>query len=194
MTVLNWQRGVTSPLSEEPFSYREVGLTRDAALGSEPDGPARVPAGWHRLRSRTRLGAAPGLLAAAEDALFGWRMHRAAWVPVAAGTPRAAPGVLAPIELGPRWARFRAPCRVVWCVAEPDRVGFAYGTLAGHPESGEESFVLERDPEGVVTLTVTAISRPAAWYTRAAGPVGRLARRLIARRYGRALRRLSTAP
>ena len=83
---------------------------------------------------------------------------------------------------------------MVWCVAEPDRVGFAYGTLAGHPESGEESFVLERDPEGVVTLTVTAISRPAAWYTRAAGPVGRLARRLIARRYGRALRRLSTAP
>ncbi|KAB8165187.1 DUF1990 family protein [Streptomyces sp. 3MP-14] len=154
--------------------------------------PADLPEGWHLLRSRTRLGNGPEVWAAAREALFGWRMHRAAWLPVAAATPRAAPGVVASIELGPRWLRLGASCRVVWCVDERDRAGFAYGTLPGHPESGEESFVLERAaPDGAVTLTVTAISRPAAWYMRAAGPLGRLARRLVARRYGRALRRLS---
>ncbi|RMI43129.1 DUF1990 domain-containing protein [Streptomyces triticirhizae] len=170
--------------SGSAFSYRAVGVTREAL-------PADLPQGWHLLRSRTRVGNGPEVWAAARDALFGWRMHRAAWVPVAAATPRAAPGVVASIELGRRWPRLSAPCRVVWCVDERDRAGFAYGTLQGHPESGEESFVLERAPDGAVTLTVTAISRPAAWYMRAAGPLGRLARRAVARRYGRALRRLS---
>ncbi|SOD62180.1 Uncharacterized protein, UPF0548 family [Streptomyces zhaozhouensis] len=178
-------------MSEEPFrapfSYREVGITRDAEGG-------RVPAGWHRLRSRTPLGSGPEVWAAAGEALFDWRMHRAAWVPVARDTPRAAPGVEATVVLGPRRLGLRAPCRVVWCVTERDRVGFAYGTLAGHPESGEEAFVLERDADGSVTFTVTAISRPAAWYMRAAGPLGRLARRAVARRYGRVLRRLGAAP
>ncbi|MDT0265393.1 DUF1990 domain-containing protein [Streptomyces sp. DSM 44915] len=175
---------MTSPLSSDGYSYREVGVTGDGAA-------ARVPAGWHRLRSRVRLGAGPGVWAAAAEALFTWRMHRSAWVPVASGTPRAAPGVVALIGPGPRWPRLSASCRVVWTLAEPDRVGFAYGTLPGHPESGEESFVLERDRDGAVWLTVTAISRPAAWYMRLAGPVGRLARRGIVRRYGRALRRLA---
>ena len=34
------------------------------------------------------------------------------------------------VHLGP----VRAPCRVVYVVDEPDRRGFAYGTLPGHPE------------------------------------------------------------
>ncbi|UED88362.1 DUF1990 family protein [Streptomyces profundus] len=170
-------------MSASTFNYREPGVTRAGAV---------PPAGWHRLRSRTRLGRGPEVWRAAEEALFDWRVHRAAWVPVAAGTPRAAPGVTAVITLGVGPLRLlRAPCRVVWCVAEPDRVGFAYGTLRGHPESGEESFVLEREPDGSVWLAVTAISRPAAWYMRLAGPLGRLARGFVGRRYGRVLRRLS---
>lgn len=37
-----------------------------------------------------------------------------------------------------------APCQVVYVLDEPDRQGFAYGTLPGQPESGEEAFVIER--------------------------------------------------
>ena len=36
------------------------------------------------------------------------------------------------------------PCRIVSVFKEVDSFGFAYGTLPGHPERGEESFVLER--------------------------------------------------
>jgi uncharacterized protein (UPF0548 family) len=36
---------------------------------------------------------------------------------------------------------------VVWTVDEPNRIGFGYGTLQGHPESGEESFVVSREDD-----------------------------------------------
>jgi uncharacterized protein (UPF0548 family) len=89
--------------------------------------------------------------------------------------------------------RLRAPCEVVWTVRERDRVGFAYGTLPGHPECGEEAFVAALEPDGSVWLSVTAFSRGAFWWIRWAGPVARLAQRLAARRYGAALRRLVAA-
>ena len=41
----------------------------------------------------------------------------------------------------------QAPCRVVYVIDEPDIRGFAYGTLPGHPESGEERFVGAPRPE-----------------------------------------------
>jgi len=68
-------------------------------------------------------------------------------------------------------------------------VGFGYGTLPGHPESGEEAFVVSRDGSGVVTLTVSAYSRPGLLVTRLAGPVGRWGQRVMIGRYARAVRR-----
>lgn len=46
----------------------------------------------------------------------------------------------------PAWTS-RAPPRrgaAGRCIDEPDRQGFAYGTLPGHPESGIEQFTLTR--------------------------------------------------
>lgn len=69
----------------------------------------------------------------------------------------------------------------------PDRAGFAYGTLPGHPESGEEAFVVSRAPDGV-RFTITAFSRPATWLARLGGPVTLLGQEYFTRRYLRALR------
>ncbi|WP_037915070.1 DUF1990 family protein [Actinacidiphila yeochonensis] len=156
------------------LTYPFAGVTSDEAL--------RVPDGFRALRVRTVL--APGAFEPAADALFAWRMHQG--VPLlrmSAEQPRAVPGVRVVLRLGP----LAAPCRVVWAVREGGRAGFGYGTLPGHPECGEESFVLRRDPAGPVTFTVLAVSRPAAWYARAAGPVGRRVRRGIALLYARSL-------
>ncbi|BBB00062.1 hypothetical protein RVR_6952 [Actinacidiphila reveromycinica] len=164
------------------LTYARVGMTRDG--GSTP------PDGFRSLTVRTRLGVGDGVYEAAARALFGWEMHRATpLVTVPAGTPDAAPGVRVEVRLGP----LRAPCEVVWTLGEEHRTGFAYGTLPGHPECGEESFVVHRLPDGTVDLTVHASSRPAAWYLRAAGPLGRLAQRVAAGGYGRALRRACRA-
>lgn len=156
-------------------SYSCVGMTA-------ADGPP--PAGFRELRVRTRLPA--GGYEQAARALFGWRMHRGTpFLHVPAGTPPAAPGVRVGLRMGP----VHAPCQVVWTLTEQDRTGFAYGTLPGHPECGEESFLLRRHPDGSADLTIRAVSRPAAWYVRAAGPLGPLAQRAVARQYARSLRR-----
>ncbi|HEV8560641.1 MAG TPA: DUF1990 family protein [Actinophytocola sp.] len=49
-----------------------------------------------------------------------------------------------------------APGRVVHVVEEEHRRGFAYGTLPGHPECGEEAFLLERHADGTVTCSRTS--------------------------------------
>ncbi|GHH40792.1 uncharacterized protein (UPF0548 family) [Streptomyces candidus] len=73
---------------------------------------------------------------------------------------------------------------------EERRAGFGYGTLPGHPECGEEVFLVETDQaDGSVWLTVRAFSRPVAWYARAAGPLVPLFQAAYARRCGRVLRR-----
>jgi uncharacterized protein (UPF0548 family) len=76
-----------------------------------------------------------------------------------------------------------APCRVVYVIDEPDRWGFAYGTLPGHHESGEEAFVLHRTDDGRSVLSITAFSRPATALAKLAGPFGRGAQSLITNRY-----------
>ena len=44
----------------------------------------------------------------------------------------------------------KVPARVVYVIDEPLRKGFAYGTLPGHPETGEEAFIVEyRDDDSV---------------------------------------------
>jgi uncharacterized protein (UPF0548 family) len=162
----------------EDLTYPEVGATRTGAL----------PPGYRHLRYRTRLGRRD--LVAAGEAILTFAMHRAAGVHIVASAPVAAVGVSVTSGLGLGPLRLRAPCRVVWAEQSPDRAGFAYGTLPGHPERGEELFLVSRDDAGDVWFSVTAFSGPASWYTRAAGPVVPLFQAAYARLCAHALRRL----
>ncbi|GAA3742408.1 DUF1990 domain-containing protein [Leifsonia bigeumensis] len=80
-----------------------------------------------------------------------------------------------------------APCRVIYVIDEPNRKGFAYGTLPGHPESGEEAFIVDQTEDGSVWLTIRAFSRPAGWLWWMVYPVLRLTQTMITRRYFRSL-------
>lgn len=103
------------------------------------------------------------------------------------GTPYIANGMTATLsmKLGP--FAVTAPVRVVYVIDEASRVGFAYGTLAGHPESGEESFIVEHRADDSVWLTIRAFSRPSTWYYRLAAPILRFQQAKFTRRYLRAL-------
>ena len=94
--------------------------------------------------------------------------------------------VIALTSIGPM--RMTAPCRIVGVFKEPDSFGFSYGTLPGHPESGEETFVLERRDAGTY-FCVRAFSRPVEPLARLAGPIGRAVQRSVTRRYVTGLRR-----
>jgi len=76
---------------------------------------------------------------------------------------------------------------VVAVVDEPDRVGWAYGTLPGHPECGEEAFLLTILPSGEVLFEVRAFSRAGVWWSKVLGPAGRAVQRWVTTRYLRAL-------
>lgn len=77
---------------------------------------------------------------------------------------------------------------------EPGRVGFAYGTLTGHPERGEERFEVALLEDGAVEARIRAFSRPGRWFTRLGGPAGRAAQRRITSRYLDALTRPRPLP
>ncbi|TJZ56996.1 DUF1990 domain-containing protein [Streptomyces piniterrae] len=170
-----------SDLDRPDLTYPEEGGTRRTPL----------PPGYSHLRQEVLIGHGRAALAAAGEAVTTFRMHRAAGVGIRAGGRRAAPGMSVEVSLGIGPLRLRAPCRVVWVVAEEDRVGFAYGTLDGHPECGEEAFVVERRADDSVWFTVTAFSRPARLTTRLGGPLVPVFQRWYARHCGRTLRRLT---
>lgn len=150
------------------LTYSKVGATADPVL----------PDGYHHLRVSRDLGAAD--LDAVGEFIMTWQVQIRSGVRLLSAPDRAAVGVDATF----RFLGQTIPCRVVEVVDEPHRRGFAYGTLPGHPETGEERFVAERDPTTAqVTVFITAFSNPGSWRAKAIGPLGRVLQRVMTRRY-----------
>ncbi|MDP9168351.1 MAG: DUF1990 domain-containing protein [Actinomycetota bacterium] len=156
-----------------PFTYSEIGATA---------GPP--PVGYHIQRASAVIGHGRDRYEEAAQKVMRWGMLRGAGLTVTASTEVAAVGSEVIVGLGP----VRAPCRVVYVVDEPDRRGFAYGTLPGHAESGEELFAVRFDPaEESVHAEISAFSRHATWWSKLAGPFTSVAQRQVSKRYLRAL-------
>jgi uncharacterized protein (UPF0548 family) len=160
-------------LATAELTYPEVGATNAALL----------PSGYHHLRGSRVIGSGRDAFAAAVSALLAWQVQLRAGLRVTASAPVAEPGAVVVLAVGARPLQVRAPCRVVYTLAEPRRCGFAYGTLPGHPECGEEAFIIQQLDDGSVALSVSAFSRPASVTARAAGPLGRLIQKHVTRRY-----------
>lgn len=161
-----------------PFNYGDVGAT-----GGE------FPTGYHHFRLRRRIGNGRAVFERAGTEILAYRMQRGTGIFREASTPTAEPGTRLTVRLGVGPLGITAPCQVVYVLNESNRRGFAYGTLPGHPESGEELFAVEYDPaDESVYGVVAAFSRPATWYTRLGGPVVRLIQRYIAGKYIDAIR------
>jgi uncharacterized protein (UPF0548 family) len=141
------------------FSYAEAGMTRG--------GP---PRGFVTDHTRGRLGSGEDAWQRARAAIRTWRMFDLGWVelhepsaPLETGTTVA---VL--VRIAGLWSLNAA--RIVYVIDEPQRFGFAYGTLPGHVESGEERFLVERASDGGVDYDILAYSRPNHWLARAGKP------------------------
>ena len=154
------------------LTYPEVGATA-----------GDLPPGYDHIRRSAVLGEGDDVFRRACDALMTWELQRRSGLTVeTAGQPVT---VGTDVRFG--WSagliRISLTCRVVLVVDEPKTCGFAYGSLPGHPEQGEESFMIRLDSAGVVTLEVVAFSRPALWWARLGTPVTRLVQRRIVARY-----------
>ncbi|QVQ53790.1 DUF1990 domain-containing protein [Spiractinospora alimapuensis] len=145
------------------------------------------PRGFTPTRRANVLGHGREFFTQAATALMAWELHHRAGLRVHPTTPHAEEGAEVLLTLGIGPLAIPAPCRVVYTIDEPRRQGYAYGTLDGHPEQGEELFCLHHLPDDRVVLTITAFSRPTLWWSRLGAPVSRLVQKSITERYLRVL-------
>ena len=140
----------TARRQRQPFTYDGVGRTRTTA-----------PPGFPSF-SRTRRVQGPTDFDSAAAALMSWQVQARAGLRVATSALRIVEGAVCVMTFGPGPFAVPIPCRIVYSFQESDECGFAYGTLPGHPEAGEEAFVLRRHPDGGLDFTVTAfpVRRP----------------------------------
>jgi uncharacterized protein (UPF0548 family) len=166
-------------LANLELTYAELGATK-----------GDLPAGYHHVSRHVQIGTGATQFAAATTSLWQWQMHRRCRM-----TVHTSPGlvagqnVLMRVGFGP--VRLTTPCRVVYVVEDPRRRGFAYGTLPGHVESGEEAFIVTHENDDSVWLDIVAFSRPATTLMKVTGPIGRFGQSRVTDRYVAAMRALA---
>lgn len=168
--------------SRHDFSYEAVGAT-----ASTP------PAGHDVDRTRIQLGVGESVYAAARAALARWEPFRLGWVemwspetPILAGEVMAVMGRAVSLW----WLN---SCRIVYVVDETGpvhRYGFAYGTLPGHVERGEERFLIEWDRStDQVWFDILAFSKPNHVLTQLGYPLVRRSQKRFGRESAAAMYR-----
>lgn len=170
------QRKDLLDLRDAALTYAEVG----ASLSELPDG-------YRHLRVSRALGRGEDTFERAAQRLLTWQLHESAGIRVQVTDTTARVGAVCRLGIGVGPLRLWAPCRVVAVVDEPRAQGFAYGTLPGHPEQGEEFFLLERDADDRVILRLYAFSRPGTWWTAFARPLSEQVQEIVTARYLHAL-------
>jgi uncharacterized protein (UPF0548 family) len=149
-----------------PFTYSAVGATATTP-----------PAGYVVDRTRIKLGEGEPVFQLAIAALQRWEQFHLGWVEAwSPDTPIQSGEVVAVMgrAIGLWWLN---ACRIVYVVDESgptSKFGFAYGTLPGHVESGEERFLIEWDrSDNSVWYDILAFSRPNHFLTRLGYPMVR---------------------
>jgi uncharacterized protein (UPF0548 family) len=181
---MGWWAGAA--LAERVLTGDEAGVTLTG--GDE--------AGFRGYERTVLLGSGSSLWAFASTEVLRWGVKTRSGFSVESGDPSSSGAGLSPsvvagdrywlvAHLGP--LRIREPVQVVAVIDEPDRKGFAYGTLAGHPVRGEEAFLVDRRADGSVWLTIRSLTGPASGLWGAAYPMALLAQRVYRRRYFRSL-------
>lgn len=170
-------------LIDVPLTYAEVGGT----------GAPELPAGYHSAVHAAVVGSGRADFERAAAAVLDWGQQRGTGLRVRATGPAGSPGTAVVLTAGlPRFG-YDIPCRVVWASTAGDERGFAYGTLPGHPESGEERFTVRITPDGDVVYEIRVFFRLASRAARLAGPLSLVLQRLATKGYVAAIRRATRA-
>jgi len=157
-----------------PFTYEAVGATAGTP-----------PAGYVVDRTRIKLGEGEPVYRSAVAALRRWEQFSLGWVEVSSPATPIRPGEVLAVAGRVFCVWWLNACRIVSVVDETgpiSKFGFAYGTLPGHVESGEERFRVEWDRgDDAVWYDILAFSRPNVFLTRLGYPY----MRRVQRRFGR---------
>ncbi len=153
------------------FNYPAVGSTREA----------KAPAAYDHDFNWVKLGEGDAVWVAAKNAIRQWQMFPGGWAYI---RPEAAPiraGEVVAMTIRVMGFWWLNACRIVYVLDDDRQFGFAYGTLPGHAERGEELFMVERLEDGTVRYCIRAFSRPRHWMARLAYPLARAYQRTFVR-------------
>lgn len=165
-----------------PFSYAEVG----ASVGA-------FPAGYNHDRNEVVLGSGRAVFERAVEGLFSWKMFPA-WAEVVPAEFKPVANESFSLLFRLAGLHWKSSGRIVYLVDEADaqtqqRLGFAYGTLPGHVEIGEERFTIAWRRDDTVVYELQAFSRPRYWMAQLAKPLARHWQRRFVRDSQQALKR-----
>ena len=170
-------------LRDAPLTYAEVGATR----------APEMPAGYLHGEWTQVVGSGRQVFERVAAAVLDWTPQRSVGLRVRATGSPGEVGTVVVLTAGLPRLGYDIPCRVVWASTTGNERGFAYGTLPGHPESGEECFTVRLTEGGDVVVAIRVFSRLATPAARAVPPVARFMQGLATRRYLSSLRRAATA-
>jgi uncharacterized protein (UPF0548 family) len=146
-----------------------------------------MPPGYHLDEWETDLGPfSQATFDRLADALRRWRVQTGSGLTIFPAEP-VRPGLSFALWFRLPGAYATAAGRVVYVTREPDRTGFAYGTLPAHPEQGEEAFHLVRQGDRLL-FRVRAFSRPRHPLVRLGAPVSRVLQRKMNQAYLKTMR------
>lgn len=149
--------------SKMPFSYLDVFCTKEKI----------TPSGYDEDHSACILGEGEECFQAACQALKEWKQFPSAWTWIEPWHPPIQTGTTVNMQAKTNVFYTLNACRIIYTIQEDNRFGFAYGTLPGHVEMGEELFLVELANSGEVRYTIKAISRPRHILSRLFYPIAR---------------------
>ncbi|MFK7807622.1 MAG: DUF1990 family protein [Saprospiraceae bacterium] len=152
-----------------PYNYKQVYGTKSPPV-----------AGFDNDHKSTVLGKGEDVWQVAKIALDNWRQFPSPWTTVEPKVSLKENRVVAVFfRLFGIW--FINGARIVYTLDSKTEYGFAYGTLPGHVEKGEECFWIERDESGEVSYHIRAFSQPAHWLVWLGYPIARYFQRRFVR-------------
>lgn len=165
--------------SSQAYTYSGVGST----LNGPPNN--RYPNGYVVDHTRVQLGSGEAAFQAAKQAIERWEQFSLGWVSALPSDTPIVPHATVAVLVRNAWLWWLNAARIVYVIDSSDdtatRFGFAYGTLPGHVESGEERFLVEwRHADHAVWYDILAFSRPRHLLTR----IGKRQVRRMQKRFG----------
>jgi uncharacterized protein (UPF0548 family) len=162
--------------SELPFSYREVGATRNSST---------PPAGYPINHYRGTLGRGQETFKRARAAICAWKMYHLSWTKLCWPETEIKEGAVVAVLANHFGLWSLNACRIIYTLEEDGspsaRYGFAFGTLPGHVEEGEERFTVEWDEKSnEVAYELFAFARPKPLIAKIGSPLVRSVQRRFA--------------
>lgn len=136
-----------------PFSYSEVGASQKT-----------IPSGYPVNHHRIQLGSGTDAFVRAKKAIQSWTMYKLSWTRLYPSDAPITIGGIVCVVVNHGFCWSLNSCRIIYVLEENgdvERFGFAFGTLPGHSEEGEERFIVEwRHLDDSVWFELLAFARP----------------------------------